>query len=171
MPPSFRLSEAMRVVDQLQDFERVVAQGEASTARWRAEVFQHMRRQFAVIRDAAADVPADAANAAILPLIDRLTQDIAAMAQEHDVPFEQRDKVRETIAKVVATNNNKLLRYMRRQLKRIERVQSRVGDAYRNLYFEALAFRAEFDPETQPTGEVLSSPQEVEEYFKRLAAE
>ena len=169
LPPTFRLSEAFRLVENMQDLEHVVAEGDANISRWRAETRASARRNFEKVRVASAGLPKAVAAQVLLPMVDQLAGTAGRLSEEFETPFDQTEKFQPLMLKL-GRLGGPAARYMRRQIKRIDDIREKLRSTYEDIYFEALAFRAEFDPDAEPTGEVLSSSEDVSGYFEKLLA-
>lgn len=169
LPPSFRLADALSLINDIKDLDRLLDAGEADVTVWRARVMASIRTEFDRLRNNLSDAPRDLVAEALLPVLDDALNETKKAGSGLSIPIGKQPKA-ERFVEASNKIGGAAGRHLRRQLRRLEELREKYRSVYEAVYYELLAFRSEFDPEATPSGVELRSTDEASAYFRRLMA-
>ena len=168
LPPDFRMSNLLQLVDDVNGVEAQIEAGEQAHLAWRQRADDLLYAFRDAVEKAATDLSPDVAHAILSTnLKDRMDQLRDLIAELEDQPLMKSPRARGVLKKV--RGNPLVASYMNRMFVRVDRIRLEYIADYTRYFYELAALMAAYDPEATPTGEAISSPEQLDDFFARLA--
>jgi hypothetical protein len=165
-PPAFDWGSV--IAEDLKDFERMVDRFEAEQAKWRTETAMKVRKGLEDLKAKAVDVPRADAYAMLEADLAEALSAIDDTIKSFAVPMLENPQLIDRLASISKTSPS-AGRFLRKQLRRAERVRVQSHNALVDFYYSILAFFSEFEPDEEQ-GPTFSDPAELTNFIRsRLA--
>lgn len=168
LPPDFRMASLLQFVDDVKGMEARIEAGERDHLAWRQRTDDLLAAFRDAVEKAATDMSPGVAHSILSNhLKDRMDQLRDLIAELESQPLLQNPRALGVLKKV--RGNPQVAVFMNRLFLRTDRIRLNYIADYTRHFYELAALTAAYDPEAEPAGEAITSPEQLDDFFARLA--
>lgn len=165
-PPAFDWADIV-IGDDLKALEKRFDQYEAETLRWRSTIAAQMQAGLKKVEASIPDVPKEQAAQLIDEGVRSILEVLEKNIESFSVPMHDNPEIVSRLD-LIAKLSTKAGRFIRKLLRRAEKIRVAQHATCVDMYYGLLAFRSEH--EARAGGETFSDPSELASFLRRQIA-
>lgn len=162
--PVVDITSALKAVETLKEFERVIDKFARETKTWRAQTKENFITGLGRLEVKLAELSTDERSEIVSPMIDDILQTLNSAIEAYATPFHEKPEMADKMLRLSGGTG----RYFRKQMNRVEDIRVLQYNTYIDLYYGLLAFRSENEIEDKSPS--FDNAEDLGNYLRNLVA-